>query len=241
MPDNPAQRLHDFLVAMQGQPPSITIGEAVGNLLGVSKEDTSTLLRAAAEIVQLPEHTCRQLVMIPDIDEDLFLGWRPTVDHALTHLQNLSGNGITPMVSSYDAATLLGLRHASHQLKATSARDVPREQMDELASELEALRHLIEIADQLDGSLRLFLLDLVNEMTRAMLFYRIQGADGIEGALERSLGALALRYRRNQPLPTTILQKFKTVFAVAVGVVGFANSSYELGGNVVDAIAEITS
>lgn len=241
MPDNPAQRLHDFLVAMQSQSANRTMGEALARILGVNKDDTPTLLCAAAEIIRLPEQACRQLVSVPGIDEDLFLQWRPSVNHALTYLQNLTGNGITPMISSYDAATLLGLRHASHQLRTMNARDVPGEQMEELTREIEALRHLIETADELDGTLRLFLLDLVNEMTRAVVFYRIQGIDAIEEVFERSLGAIALRYKRSQTLPPTISQKFRTVFATMARVVGFANSSYELSGNVVEAIAEITS
>ena len=244
MPDNPAQHLHDMMAALKSQPGNAIVVNAIATVLEVDSTDLPTLLYGAAELAELPKQIETELVAIPDLNQELYLTWKPAVRAALDYLKNMAGQNMQAMGAHYNDTTLLSLRHASDVLRASSYRDIPSEQLQNLLVSIDELRQLIEESDEVDGVLQAFLLDLVEEMRRSIRLYRIHGASGIEKALERSVGALWLRYQRTSTPPPAsgkVWKKFAAVLAAMGLVLTTANSAYELGSNVVEGIAQIAA
>jgi hypothetical protein len=154
-----------------------------------------------------------------------------------------SGTSADGVQNQYDDSTLLSLRHASHALQA-SGRELHDDQLTTLADALHELDELICGSADIDQELQVFLLDLVYEMKRAVRLVRVQGVDGLQVALERSVGALYVRAGLGQPLPdpgSHVGRRFFAVIAQLGGLIAFGNSSFELGGNVFDALRAIGS
>lgn len=242
MRDNPAQRLHDLLSAFK-QVANQPMLSAWASVLGVERDNLPELLHAIAAVTTLPAQLEVDLrAALPDDDLELFLGWKPKVEAAMQGFAN-SGTNVDVVQNQYDDSTLLSLRHASHALQA-GGRELQDDQLTMLADALQELDESISGSADIDQELQVFLLDLVYEMKRAVRLVRVQGVDGLQVALERSVGALYLRAGLGQPLPdpgSHVGRKLFAVIAQLGGVIAFGNSSFELGGNVFDALRTIGS
>lgn len=242
MHDNPAERLHDLLTAFKGvaDQPMLSAWAAV---LGVERDNLPELMHAVAAVTALPSQLEADLrAVLPDNDLELFLAWKPKVQAAMEGFTN-SGTTADGVQRQYDDATLVSLQHASHALRG-SGRDLQDDQLTTLADALEGLDELISGSADIDSELQVFLLDLVCEMKRAVRLVRVQGVDGLQVALERSVGALYVRAGLGQPLPDPVSHVGRRFFAVIAqlgGLIAFGNSSFALGGNVLDVLRAIGS
>lgn len=242
MRDNPAERLHDLLSAFKGvaNQPMLSAWAAV---LGVERDNLPELLHAVAAVTALPAQLEADLrAALPDNDLELFLAWKPKVEAAMQGFAN-SGTNADGVQRQYDDSTLVSLQHASHALR-TSGRELQDDQLTTLADALQGLDELISGSEDIDTELQVFLLDLVYEMKRAVRLVRVQGVDGLQVALERSVGALYVRAGLGQPLPdpgSHVGRRFFAVIAQLGGLIAFGNSSFALGGNVLDVLRAIGS
>jgi hypothetical protein len=241
--DNPAERLHDLLSAFKGvaNQPMLSAWAAV---LGVERDNLPELLHAVAAVTALPAQLEADLraALPPDNDLELFLAWKPKVEAAMQGFAN-SGTTADGVQRQYDDSTLVSLQHASHALR-TSGRELQDDQLTTLADALQGLDELISGSADIDTELQVFLLDLVYEMKRAVRLVRVQGVDGLQVALERSVGALHVRAGLGQPLPdpdSHVGRRFFAVIAQLGGLIAFGNSSFALGGNVLDVLRAIGS
>lgn len=242
MHDNPAERLHDLLTAFKGvaDQPMLSAWAAV---LGVERDNLPELMHAVAAVTALPVQLEADLrAALPDNDLELFLAWKPKVEAAMQGFAN-SGTTADGVQRQYDDATLVSLQHASHALRS-SGRELQDDQLTTLADALQGLDELISGSADIDTDLQVFLLDLVYEMKRAVRLVRVQGVDGLQVALERSVGALYVRAGLGQPLPdrgSQVGRRFFAVIAQLGGFIAFGNSSFALGGNVLDVLRAIGS
>jgi hypothetical protein len=240
--DNPAERLHDLLSSFKGvaNQPMLSAWAAV---LGVEQDNLPELLHAVAAVTALPAQLEADLrVALPDSDLELFLAWKPKVEAAMQGFAN-SGAAADGVQRQYDDATLVSLQHASHALWS-SGRELQDDQLTALADALQGLDELISDSADIDPELQVFLLDLVYEMKRAVRLVRVQGVDGLQVALERSVGAICVRAGLGQPLPDPggqVGRRFFAVIAQLGGLIAFGNSSFALGGNVLDVLRAIGS
>lgn len=242
MHDNPAERLHDLLTAFKGvaDQPMLSAWAAV---LGVERDNLPELMHAVAAVTALPVQLEADLrAALPDNDLELFLAWKPKVEAAMQGFAN-SGTTADGVQRQYDDATLVSLQHASHALRS-GGREIQDDQLTTLADALQGLEELISGSADIDTDLQVFLLDLVYEMKRAVRLVRVQGVDGLQVALERSVGALYVRVGLGQPLPdrgSEVGRRFFAVIAQLGGLIAFGNSSFALGGNVLDVLRAIGS
>ena len=242
MRDDPAQRLLKILSDFQ-QVPNQPMLAAWASVLEVDPDDLPELLFAVAAVTALPAQLEVELrAALPEVDLELFLGWKPKVEATMQGFRN-SGSSVDAIQRQYDESTLLSLRHASHALRL-GGRDLPDEHLTALADALRDLDELIENSADIDEDLREFLLDLVSEMKRAVRLVRVQGIDGLQVSLERTLGALLVRAQLGKQLPEPkagVGRKFFAVIAQLGGLISFGNSSFELGGSVIETIRAIGS
>jgi len=220
-----------MLVQFKQLPPTPSTLQTWATLLGTSADDLPTLFDAASALCALPAQVEAAVRKIPAIDEALFLAWRPKVTAALLIFANMSGNSFEAVQQQYDGETLTSLAHSAHEL-GRSGIELPVDQIAAIATSLRELRDLIEVSEDLDDVLRQFLLDLVAEMERAVRLVRIRGADGLEDALERTVGALAVRYQGKLPeaiTDTAIGNKLMAVILQVGALITVVNSSYQLG------------
>lgn len=166
------------------------------------------------------------------------MSWEASVYNALSGVYNLSNN-IQAVQVTYDNATLLSLRHASHELRL-AGRELPTEQLSALTTDLNELVSLIETASDVPADLRVLLLDLAQKMLRAVQLVKLHGIDGLQKAVQQCIGALVVRYPQGVPDQTKSSSAWERLLKVVSDlglIIGTASTGYELGSSVVHTIS----
>lgn len=195
--DNPAGRLHQFLFRLAQQPPNPPVRSA---LLAVFREDEAAITdvelhRRLAVILALPAETRARVeeLLLDEEDLALLLRWEEPVALALrdgTANLTVSTNAIT---NGYDRGVLVELEICARELHRRQAeRAIEQSDLDRLRADLDVLRDDI-LASDLPTDLRRFLLEYVEDMSRALWDYQLRGIAAIEDVHDRIVGTLHRR------------------------------------------------
>ncbi len=241
MRSDPAQRLHDLLAGLQGQPGIESTLSGWAKVFDIAKGDMPLFFEAASAVTALPTQIEAQLERDPNLDPALFVTpWKNRVRAALEGFYHLS-NPLDGVLRQYDASVLLSLRHASFALRL-SGHELDVEQIPALYVALSELEDLIVNTEGLDPDLTDFLLRHVHDMKRAVQLLRVRGPEGLQASLASTVGEAVLRRAEGKPTPepgSAVAQKLLNVILQLGAFVTFSNESIALTGTVIEGVQNL--
>ena len=200
---NAARHLHDLLEEFRkragnveavkgakGEPTATVVRNLQGTWAGVfglpisNKQPFRALFfRFYGILHDLPVIIERDLRCREDIDLDLFLEWKPSVEAALRQNLNNSAETASKHVTS---ATLLSLRHCSSMLGG--GRGVAPEKLQELENSVTELRSQVIEDDEMNIRVRGFIGGRLDEILEALQEYRLRGDEALRDVLDSCIG-----------------------------------------------------
>jgi hypothetical protein len=192
MPNNPAGRLYDILSEALPSRSNKSIRETWANVFGIDPAATGDLLHLMAQLIELLRASRQRIEQVDGVDRDLYFQPIQNLEKAFASL-NLDAQW-NDFVNKVDNATMVGLAFCSDTLSQRHTEEViQKEVLDDLLNDVETLVETV-VASDLDMALKTVLTENLENIRRAILEYRIRGAEGLLRALEMSVGAL-LRHR----------------------------------------------
>ena len=243
--DNPAGRLHALLTAAKkhdtNQNGLFIWGQVFGYRVDFSKEALSAeveieVTQKILQTRQLVEEAEAAIRAIEGPNQEIFLRPFPRIREAfrINIIGKASYRGLLNHISEGDMTVL---EICSGELSRLHAEDVIEQgQLEQLLEDINALFDQIQ-QSSLPDILRIFLLDLLESMRRAIQEYRIRGARRLKEELEKIVGALVVNGSEiEKAKDAEEVSRFAQVFSAFVAMVTFANKATPLFGPVVRVI-----
>lgn len=196
--NNAAGRLYTLLNRLRSTGKNTAIQHAWAEIFGVDKDDLDQIIILNAEIVKLTEET-KNLILKQDVNHDLYL--KPFIKIQRVFALSL-GHQVQNALEFLDEATMVGLEHCAELLSRTAMENQIEESvLNDLLNEIARLEKSI-LESTISVELKALLLDSLLEIKKAILYYRIHGAKGIEKAVKNTFGSV--NYYRINNLTTII-------------------------------------
>ncbi|MDQ3284004.1 MAG: hypothetical protein M3Q69_21580 [Acidobacteriota bacterium] len=187
---NPGQRLLDILLIARGRASDDTTGWVWVEALGGKRGDERELLIRLAELRHLVDHTENSIRAIEGLNQNLYLRWLSSVSQAISPLR--LNNNWTETRRSLEDTTIQALEFAANELaRRHQERVIPGDQLEALLTDLNKVVDSV-IRSALEAPLKELLVRELERLRRAILNYRIRGADALREALEHAVGVVVL-------------------------------------------------
>ena len=226
---NSAQRLHDLLQkSKEQQLASLDMMSAWRKLLSLPENfgDLATMARVG-KVFTLPALVANQIQRFPDLEPELFLGWRPELEQALFAIS--FGNSFHGFAGRLSPSLLINIRFCARELE----QRIPERTVD--PNEIAKLRELAWSLCQellqasLSAPLQQYLLDLLYLMLEALDDYNIIGVVGMEHAVDAVLGSFFTKPAMAEEVKSSGFgPKFWNVVSRMGTALKFAKSAIEL-------------
>jgi len=188
--NNPAGRLYNLLVEARKQPPGTEARKVWALLLHVESNDTPTLLRRLARVLEVPALIRERVARQQSVNRALLLEWMPSVELALSNVT--LGGPWKSFLGHFDEKTMYGLNLCSDILSRHCAETIIDEgELENIGQEVGTLIEEISGA-RIEEDVKQFMLDHLAAITDALNDYWIAGATPLRKALESSVGAIVL-------------------------------------------------
>jgi hypothetical protein len=229
--NNPAARLHNILVncrkdkELRNQP--MLIGWRTVLSLPAEIEDI-TVMYLVGKIFLLPSQITQELSQFPDIDMELFLGWKTDMTSAFKKI-----NFESPFASFYDRLSdslLVTIKFCAHELsKRRPEKIVDEAQLGELKQQVYDLYTEVLKTD-LPTDIRRYLLDHLYEIIDAIDCYMVTGACPIQRAVDGVIGSFVTDGNTvRQTLDKEVGKKFWSTMNKAAILLSISKTALELG------------
>lgn len=188
--DNPAGRLYLILEAAQSSAKSeMPQREVWARVFEVDPADTTSLLAAYLNVINLARTAKEAVRQLHDIDQAIYQNPFERLEHGFT--VNSFNHQWNNFAKYLDAATMTALSFCSDTLSNRVGETIiTEENLADLQEAVESLLEKVLTADDMAEELKLFLVERLEDIRRAILTYRIWGAAGLKEALERTVGAM---------------------------------------------------
>lgn len=207
----PAGRLIDILEEARAKPETSSVRVVWGEVFGVDAEETGTILKMLAELIQLVSHAKYQIQKLEGVDNELYLYPFRRVEKLLSTI-NLEASwkhnkGII------DDQTIFGLKFGSDRLnREIKISAIKEKDLELIKTSLTELSDLVQNSD-LEIELKRLLVRNLESLRRAIVAYKINGIEGLETELEACVGAVVLNKDKvkraaDAPKGKTILEKY---------------------------------
>ncbi|MBI4207827.1 MAG: hypothetical protein HY527_22640 [Betaproteobacteria bacterium] len=189
--NNPAGRLYDLLDAARQYPSEEKTKTVWAHVFGVPENDTGSLLKNLADLIDLVHKAKSSIVRLTDVDHKLYLKPFENIETLLSHL-NFETHWEN-WRNRLDDFTLYGLQFGADRLARSSTfTPIKDEQLEALRKELDDLiNHVLE-SPHLPPDLKKLFLRNLEALRQAWSTYRIRGIEGLEQEVERSCGSILL-------------------------------------------------
>ena len=186
----PAGRLYDIFQEARQKNDGDSSRKVWAEVFGVAEDDTSTILKMLAELIQLTHSTKGKIENLNDIDHELYLRPFSKIERILSQI-NLDA-GWKHWKNQIDEPTIYGLQFCSDKLnRITNYTKIPNEEIDAIKQSLSDLTDQI-LKSELDISLKELLIRNLESLRQALISFKIKGIDGIQQELELNLGSIIL-------------------------------------------------
>lgn len=229
--NNPVGRLYEILRAFQKA--AITQDDRLDSIIKkvfkIETNDPSQLLEIYLELLNLTKEAEKEIRKLPKTSHDLHLRAIRVVEQTFI-TQSLHSNWIS-FSRNLDPSTMTGLEYTADNLSYLGEQNVPSEDLENLQREVNELLELIS-KTEMNEKLKVFLIEHLEKIRQAVLYYRIKGARGLKDALERIMGAVIIfaAENTNQKTPERVESKLTLVMGLLVKIVAFANDFKGLTG-----------
>jgi len=188
--NNSVGRLYTLLdeVKKMGVPANTKMREVWARVFGIEPNDAEELFLLYVEILRLLKNAREDMERLPNIEPSLYLQPFQQLERAFT--VSSFEHPVEHFKRFLDDATMTGLKFGAYALSQASQETiVEQEVLDNLQSEIESLIQDILQSEEIIHELRSFLIDRLDDIRRAIMYYRLNGSRGLRKALETTIGA----------------------------------------------------
>lgn len=239
--NNPAGRLHDLLSAARHQNPRENARKAWAAVFGIEPDDTGTLLKMLADLIDLAHETKVSIQRLDDVNHQLHLKPFKKIEALLSQL-NLEASWESSM-NYLDEPTLYGLQFSADRLsRASGFTQIGNDDILSLRKQIEELVNSV-VDSSLPQELKLLLLRNLEAIRHALLAYRVRGIEGLQEEVERSVGSILLHRSdivasKDKPEEQKVWQSFFKVIEQLNKLVSLARNTKELAAPALQAISQ---
>lgn len=206
-----------------------TLASIIGKVFSIDHNNPSQTLQIQLELIHLIKVSKEEVLKLPSTSHNLHLRALQKIETAFS-VHHLHSNWVS--FSEYlDPATMTSLEHTADNLSYSGEQIISEDELEELKNQVDELLEAVLKMD-VNSKLKAFLLEQINKISQAILYYRINGARGLRNALEQMMGASAIFTKEspNEQMPEDIKPKFTSMFWLLVKLVAFANDIKGLTG-----------
>ncbi len=174
---NPAGRLHSILLTARSGPANEPIKASFKRAF--QAVDDGELFRKLGMTMELSDEVKRLILQQPSLDHDEHLSWYPRIRNFLA--LNLAKEQYPLLGEDLKALRFCSLEIEKHKQE----NEIPEADLRELLAEIESLSNTT-LGCSIDKQLKLWLLDRLNAIRRAVQDYAIRGSEGITEAVVAS-------------------------------------------------------
>jgi hypothetical protein len=229
--NNPVGRLYEILRALQKAATNQNdrLDAIISKVFKIEANDSSQLLEIYLELLNLTKDSGKEIRRLPEASHELHLRAIRVIERAFI-TQSLHSSWAS-FSKHLGASTMTGLEHTADNLSYLGEKTVPTEDLENLQREVGELLELVT-KTEMNEKLKAFLVEHLEKIHQALLYYRIKGARGLKDALERIMGAVIIFRTENphQKAPDNVQSKFGSVMGLLVKIVAFANDLKGLTG-----------
>jgi hypothetical protein len=197
--ENPALRLHTLLELAYKHQRSASFRDVWSKVFNVESSDTSALLLRFNDMLELYFSTRKYIFDTPRLNNDRNVAFIKQIGVSLSYI-NLNGN-ISQLKDSLNSETLTALYYLAENISLVHNLDeniFSDGQINELIEEVDALISNICVSDLSEGVKKILLKNL-HIIRESLHSYFISGIDGVQTALEQSLGSLIINNQEIRP------------------------------------------
>ncbi|MFD6057785.1 hypothetical protein [Rhodococcus wratislaviensis] len=244
LPSNPAERLATIFQRILASDRNNPTKHVIASILETSGD--VSLARSLSYVFALPDKIVDALRSLELEEDDLqwHLGWLPPAQRALTDLWQFNA-AIHNVQQHFSPTDLVNLESANRLLRREKfERRIEEAQLDSLGEKVRELHDALVAAADIPDDLKLFMLDQLDQIARALREFRIRGPEALTEALDSVVGAI---YRVSSSRPGAVtpetrtwFQKLRTVVADLALVVGLGAAVLQLPANFHSAVNELS-
>ncbi len=173
-----------------GRPNNNLTYDAWANVFGIPPEQRTLVLYGIAGVHRLVDEAKAEVQAHPELNQGLYLEAITNIENALAKA-NLDSSWDSTKIS-FEGANATALAFVAEQFDRLSAElVVPDDVLAHLRSELEAVIAEI-LASDLPLELRNLLISNLEDARQAIVFYQLDGIDGLRKAAESAIGAIVV-------------------------------------------------
>ena len=191
--DNSTWRLHDILKKLRASNAGEASKIVFGKVFKIEPTDVVQIYRSVLSLISVVDETEVRIQRMPELNHALFLKSMPTIRKALAvsqwdsawsgHLQFLTETAIADISYCADALS-----------KDYRESPINEDELKSLKAEIDELFERV-LKSSINKKLKQALLDLFEQIRRAISEYQIRGASVLREALTAGLGQLLLNYQ----------------------------------------------
>ncbi|SBS32077.1 hypothetical protein MAQ5080_02159 [Marinomonas aquimarina] len=223
--NNPALRLHDILEKGMKHDPRQKTKDVWKSILEV-EDDFHLFGKISAVQLLVTEIVC-SFERYDPVNYKRYCSWLPQLETAFNQ-QNLNGDWNT-FKSFINQNTLDGISTSALAMSHFSnSKKVSEENLLSLRKHTNCLIEELKSSD-LESDIRLFILDHLYSILRALDEYKIKGPEYLIEKIERAAGSAAIK-ANTQQIPKAKFHSFMNYIANAATIVGLCNSVSDFTG-----------
>ncbi len=183
-----AGRLLAFIKLANAQSGNVTVFTAWATALRISTTDVPAIHDAVGRLFRLLEEAKADVTRNPELDQELYLGSLKTIEAALSNASAAPNNSWAGFQANFQGAPLHALEFVAENFNRLSDEElISPDALSELTAQLDSVIGEVMGSD-LDPALKRVLIEKLEDARRALVFYRLDGADGLRRAVENALG-----------------------------------------------------
>lgn len=229
--NNPVGRLYEILRACQkaAKNQNDRLDTIISQVFTIDVNDSTRLLEIYLEFLNLTKESEKEVHKLPETSHELHLRAIKVIERAfIAHSLHSTWQSFS---QSLNPATMTGLEHTADNLSYLGEQTVPTEDLEKLQKEVSELLELVA-KTEMNERLKAFLIEHLERIHQAVLYYRIKGARGLKNALEQIMGATFIygTEHPSQNVSEDVRSKWYSVMGMLVRIVAFANDLKGLTG-----------
>jgi len=172
--NNPAGRLYQILSEVTKQRNENEPMQRVwARIFGLEESNAEGIFRAYVELLRLLKTAREAVEQLPDIDPNLYVKPFEQLERAFT-VRSITTN-LRSFKQHLTEGTMTALQFCAHALgKVSDETEVPQATLRKLREQVEALISEV-LSAELQYEIRVFLVERLEEIRRAIIYYRING------------------------------------------------------------------
>jgi hypothetical protein len=186
--NNPAGRLYAILAEAKQTQDNVQLKTMWAKMFDVAPDDTAGLLAFFVQVMGLVAQTRRAIESLTDVDKDAYL--RPIVQIERAFTRANFETHCAEFKGIINDSVMVALDFCSDKLSRVAAEEmIDATVLRELLSDVQDMIEEI-LGSTMDASLKAVILDHLEAIRRAILQYKISGAEGIKRAMDSGVGSL---------------------------------------------------